>query len=289
MIRRILVTGAGPTGFIGRNLAETLVHRYQIYSPPSAQLDLRNYDEVERYIDKHKIEAIIHACSCKTNTMESDLKMYFNLEKASRNISRMICFGSGAEFDKRYDIIMAKESDIGVSIPVDGYGFAKYVMTTHARLSKNIYVLRPFGIFGKYEDWTFRFISNLCCKAVYGLPLTIRRDCKFDFIYIDDLTDVIEWFLENKPVYHDYNFCYGHSVNLTELAKMVLQASGKNLEINILNPHEVGNEYTANNERLRKEMSEFMPTPLSVAVEKLYAYYYENSAGISYDVLRETM
>jgi len=288
MIKNILLTGAGPRGFVGRNIAEALKEKYKLYTPYSKELDLRDYEATARYIDKNKIDAIIHASSSIENTLDSDLRMYFNLEKLSRDLDKFIYFGSGAEFDKRFDIVMASEDDIGKHIPVDGYGFAKYIMSTHARLSKNIYCLRLFGIFGKYEDWTYKFISNICCKAVFDLPLTIRRECKFDYIYIDDLPNVVEWFLKNDPKYHDYNFTYGSPVLLTELAEMTLQAAGKKLEVIMLNPDGHNNEYTSSNNRLINEVSLFKPSRLDVAVEKLYKYYVDNKDSIDYKILEQT-
>ena len=288
MTGKILLTGTGPRGFVGRNLAEALKDKYELFTPASSELDLRNYESTARYIHKHKIESVIHASSSTENTLDSDLKMYFNLEKLSRNLDKMIYFGSGAEFDKRFDIVMASEDDIGKRIPVDAYGFAKYIMTTHARLSQNVYCLRLFGIFGKYEDWTYKFISNICCKAIFDLPLTIRRECKFDYIYIDDLPKVIEWFLENKPVFHDYNFTYGKPVLLTELAEMVLQAAGKKLDIVMLNTDGYNNEYTSNNERLLKELTWFKLIKLETAVERLYKYYFDNMDKINLEKLRHT-
>ena len=288
MARKILLTGTGPRGFVGRNLAETLKDKYELYTPASLELDLRDYESVARYIDRHKIETIVHACSSIDDTLDSDLKMYFNLEKQIRNLDKMIYFGSGAEFDKRYDIVMASEDDIGNRIPIDAYGFAKYIMTTYSRLSGNIYCLRLFGIFGKYEDWTYKFISNICCKAVFDLPLTIRRECKFDYIHIDDLTGVIEWLLENKPAYHDYNFAYGSPVLLTELAEMTLQASGKKLDVRVLNPDGLNNEYTSSNKRLLNELPWFKPTSLDTAIESLYRYYADNMGLIDIELLRQT-
>ena len=288
MKKGILITGTGRKGFVGRNIADNFKDKYELFTPSSNELDLRDYEAVVKYIDKKKIDYIVHACSSSENILDSDLKMYFNLEKISNNVEKMIYFGSGAEYDKRYDIIMACEDDIGKRMPVDEYGFGKYIMTNHAKLSKNIYCLRLFGIFGKYEDWTKKFISNICCKVIYDLPITIRRECKFDFIYIDDLPDVIEWMLNNDPKYHDYNFTYGKPVFLTELAKMTLRASGKNLNIDVLNLDGFNNEYTSNNNRLTNELKWFKPTNIELAIEKLYKYYYDNREIIDIDIIKHT-
>ena len=287
-MKRVLITGSGKRGFVGRNLAEAFMDIYDLLTPTSSELDLTDHDAVSRYFEIYSPDIIIHACSSTENTLDSDLKMFFNLEKYSRYVEKMIYFGSGAEYDKRFDIINATENDIGKRIPVDGYGFAKYIMNSYARRSENIYCLRLFGIFGKYEDWTYKFISNLCCKAIFDLPLSIRRECRFDYIFIDDLPKVIEWMVENMPDYHDYNFVYGESVLLTELAKIVLDVSKKKLGIVMLNPEGLNNEYTASSERLRDQLPWFEPTPLYEAIEMLYKWYFDNKERIDIDLLRNT-
>jgi GDP-L-fucose synthase len=290
-MKKILLTGAGPHGFVGRNIKESLSEKYEFFAPSSSELDMRDYDALARYLDQNRIESVIHSVSSRENTLDSDLRMYFNVERFSDQLDRIIYFGSGAEYDKQFDIINASEEDIGKRIPTDGYGFAKYIMTKHARLSNNIYCLRLFGIFGKYEDWTYKFISNLCCKAVFDLPLTMRRECKFDYIYIDDLPPVVDWLIDGdspEPEYHDYNLTSGSAVLLSELAKMVLAASGKNLDVIVLNTEGNNNEYTSSNERLKKQLPCFEVTPIQNAIMSLYRYYYDNRDAINYDELSVT-
>ena len=82
-------------------------------------------------------------------------------------------------------------------------------MTEHARNSKNIYNLRLFGIFGKYELWNQRFISNAICKALFGFPITQRQDVFLDYLHVDDLCKMVRWVIERNPVYHEYNVVSG--------------------------------------------------------------------------------
>ena len=171
--------------------------------------------QVARYVDQNRIEAIVHGAvhvpefNGLENEYYNDMLMFWNLERLSGYVEKIFYFGSGAEFDKRDHIRMAKETDIPSVLPVSQYGLAKYTMNRIAQASDNIYNLRLFGIFGKYELWQIKFISNLCCKAVLNLPLSIRSECMFDFLYIEDLPAIVSWFLENKPAYHDYNVCHG--------------------------------------------------------------------------------
>ena len=56
----ILVTGSG--GMVGQNLLEHPdISKYEILSPSSKELDLRNFEDVENFLLKYKPKMIIHA------------------------------------------------------------------------------------------------------------------------------------------------------------------------------------------------------------------------------------
>ncbi len=55
--------------------------------------------------------------------------------------------------------------------------------------------LRLFGVFGPHEDYAIRFISNAICKALFGLPITLRQNRTFSYLFIDDLGPIVERFL----------------------------------------------------------------------------------------------
>lgn len=281
-MKNILITGA--RGFVGRNLKEALSDRYQVFAPPHSELELLDYEALARYVERNRIQSVVHAAvhvpmfNGAEKEFFHDMQMFMNLEKLSAGLDKLLYFGSGAEFDKRSDITLVKEEDWGKSIPVTEYGLAKYTMNRIARDSRNIYNLRLFGIFGKYELWQIKFLSNLCCKAVFDLPLTVRKECSFDFLYIDDLAPVVAWFLEHEPRHHDYNVCMGVPYELTELARMVDQAACKELPIQVLsegrNP-----DYTACGDRLWRETG-LKPTAMEAALRSLYAWYAAYSGEI---------
>ena len=292
-MKRILLTGAGPHGFIGRNIAPSLGQHYELFTPSSRELNLTDYDSIARYLDENKIGTVIHGAAQSLihtgaeDVMLHDLQMFFNLDKLCSQLDKMLFFGSGAVFDKRFPIDMVKEEDVGRSIPVDYYGLNKYIMTLHAQKSKNIYNLRLFGIYGPYEHWQSKFISNLCCKAMYDLPLTIRQNCMFDFLYVADLPPIVEWFLEHEPKYHDYNVCTGQPVDLVSIAQTVCQVSGKELPIQIATEG-WNKSYTADNTRLIAEMKELNTHTLGQGIEKLYVYYSANRDIIPIEELKKT-
>ena len=288
-MKTVLITGA--SGFVGRNLAEALANDYNILSPRHAALDLLDLEALLSFVQKNKVDIIIHAAVHvpMVNGVEkeyyNDMVMFLHLERISHLVEKVLYFGSGAEFDKRFSIRMAVEEDIGKSIPVSEYGLAKYTMNMLARRSENIYNLRLFGIFGKYELWNIKFLSNLCCKAAFDLPLTVRSDCYFDFLSIEDLPPIVRWFIENTPKYHDYNVCHGTEFLLTQLADMVKKASEKELPIVLLSP-EKNLDYSASNLRLHGEMDSLPITDMQTALSELYHYYVSNRSKIDIAVLQ---
>ena len=292
-VRRILLTGAGPHGFIGRNLAPALRERYEVLTPSSWELDLCDYDFLARYVEDHRIDTVVHGAlqsllhTGAEDVMLHDMQMFYNIDKLSGQLDKVLYFGSGAEFDKRFPMENIHEEDCGRSIPVDYYGLEKYIMNLHARGSRNIYNLRLFGVFGKYEHWQSKFVSNLCCKAMYGLPLSIRQNCMFDYLYVEDLAPIVIWFLEHEPKFHDYNVCTGRPISLREIADVVLEISGKTVPV-VVAKEGWNLPYTADNNRLAEEIGTLQLHDFKNAVTELYAYYEANKAEIPYDELKQT-
>lgn len=290
-MKRVLITGA--SGFIGRNLKESLSDHYSIFAPSHRELELLDSEQVEKYVSEHQIDVVIHAAihvpmfHGKEQEFYNDMQMFLNLERVSSRLEKLIYFGSGAEFDKRFDIRMVTEEAVGRTIPVSEYGLAKYIMNKIARSSDNIYNFRLFGIFGKYELWQIKFLSNLCCKAVFDLPLTVRKDCCFDFLHIDDLAAITRWAVENQPIHHDYNVCMGQEYRLTELAEKVCAISGKSLEIQLLSP-ERNLDYSGDNTRLRTECPADCFSSMDDGLRKLYDWYAANKDMIDYELLKSS-
>ncbi|MDE6307867.1 MAG: NAD(P)-dependent oxidoreductase, partial [Bacteroidales bacterium] len=121
--------------------------------------------------------------------------------------------------------------------------------------------------------YAIRFISNAICKTLFDLPVTLRQDRAFSYIYVKDLAPVLDWFIENKPKHRAYNITPDEVSSLLALARKVVALSGKALPIQVAASGE-GMPYTGSNARLRAEMGESLRfTPVDEAVAQLYAWY----------------
>lgn len=277
-MKKLLITGASERSFIGRVLKEHLTNEYEILAPMRFELDLLDCDAVEAYLHVHPVDAIIHAAvhvprwHGDDKEVENDIRMFHNLERCRDDYGRLVHFGSGAEFDKRFSINYVTEDDFGKSVPATSYGFAKYVINQYTRLCPHVTNLRLFGIFGPQENWRVKLITGLCYKAVMGMPLTVRHHCLFDFLFIDDLIPVVHAAIDGKLSWRDYNVCSGIAMDVYEIAQLVQRKSPVPVSITLLNEG-WANTYTGSNDRLRGELSEWHITSMETAVDKLIDYF----------------
>lgn len=276
---RILITGAN--GFIGKNLVEKLYNDYSIEFPGRDKLNLTDTKMVQEYLADNRFDIIIHTANTNNtrnkstnpyDSLDGNLRMFFNLERCKDYYGKMYYFGSGAEYDSEHYVPNMTEDYFGTYIPKDSYGFSKYIMSKSGTKDSNIYDLRLFGVYGKYEEWERRFISNAICRALKGKDITIQKNVFFDYLWIDDLCDIMCWFIENKPKYHHYNVCRGKKIDLFSLASMVREIL--NIDCNII-VHEPGwkMEYTGDNTRLLEEIGNYEFTGFESSILELCEYY----------------
>lgn len=277
---RIFLTGAG--GFIGRNILEILSYDHDFLAPTSRELDLTDADAVFEYIKNNNIDIVIHAANVGGNrsqkwvgvewVLEKNMQMFFNLVRCKDYYKRMIVLGSGAEYDKRRDIVNIKEEDFDRRVPVDHYGVAKYIMAKYAENVDFITHLRLFGVYGKYEDYKIRFISEAICRAISDMPIIINQNVSFDYLYINDFVKILNYFIINKPRQTFYNIGRGEAMDLVSIAKKVLSATGKNLTFVVKNPG-LNKEYSCNVDRIKAEMGEVIFTDFNDSLAELIEYY----------------
>ncbi|MBF0594332.1 MAG: NAD(P)-dependent oxidoreductase [Candidatus Omnitrophica bacterium] len=288
---KILITGG--TGFIGRNLKEQLTGEYQIEAPGSKELDLLDANKVRAYLKQNRFDVVIHAAvwnATRNSTKDTSLVlnsnrgMFLNLSRCSDSYGKLFTFGSGAEFDREHWIPRMNEAYFGKHIPGDSYGLSKYLINNELEQSKNIYNLRLFGVFGKYEDWEIRFISNACCKALFDLPITIKQNVFFDYLFIDDLVKIVDWFMQNQTKEKVYNICTGRTHDLLTLARKILRVSGKNLDIKVAEPG-LKAEYSGDNSRLINEIGHFQFKDMDTCLGDLYNWYRVNQGKIDRSLL----
>lgn len=283
-MKRILLTGGA--GFVGRNILSGLRKRpdYEVYAPTRYQLNTKNTLDVEQLLQSGKFDIVILADipTPKHNSQQLEDDIYGSCMLSFMNFYRMrglvekiIYFGSGAEFDKRRDIRLVSEEMWEYCQPADPYGLAKRQMNKLARSSDNIYNLRLFGCYGP-SDAKRKFIAHCIECCIQKVPITIRQDCVFDYLYVEDLIPIIFYILESSPCFHDYNTCSGFPQSLLQIAEIVKRKMGRSDEILILSD-EQGKEYTGSNSRLKREFPSHNFTSLENGIQLQINYELEHA------------
>lgn len=184
----------------------------------------------------------------------------------------MIYVGSGAEYDRQNYIEKMSEEYFDTNVPYDDYGYAKYLINKSILKSDNIYNLRVFGLFGKHEYWPNKFISLSCCKVILNIPISIREDAYFDWLYIDDFLKIVNWFINSEPKYKDYNICSGKAISLSEVAQIINNVESKDLPIFVCK-NTIRSEYSGDNTRLISEIGDIDFQDIGSSIMELYLYY----------------
>jgi UDP-glucose 4-epimerase len=286
-----LITGG--SGFIGRNLAEHFSSRYAVTAPSSSELNLLDAEAVRAFLQAHRFDVVIHAATTRSSRrqpaipglLDRNCRMFFNLARNDGWFGKMIHFGSGAQYGRYGLPARVREDYFDSRVPGDPYGFSKYICAKYMERGERLVDLRLFGVFGKYEDWAVRFISNACCRVIKGLPIVMRQNVVFDYLWVDDLAEITAWFVEHEAPHRAYNVCTGRGVSLAEIASMVAVVSGRDPQI-MVRQGGLGEEYTADNSRLLEAVGDFRFRPLRSSVEELYRWYSDHCDLIDVEALR---
>lgn len=287
---KILLTGG--SGFIGRNIIEMLGKKYAVIAPSSQELDLTDERAVQHFFHATPVDIVIHSAvrpghrnsKDSSNQLYVNTRMYFNIVRNAGRFKRLIFLGSGAVYDVSRPVLKVTEEAFDTHVPTDEHGFSKYIIAKHIQHCADAVALNIFGVFGKYEDYAIRFISNAICKTIFDLPITIRQNRLFDYLYIDDLIPILEHFIHNTPHASYYNVTPHSAVELKTIAELVKARSGKQLPIIISTPG-LGMEYSGNNSRLCADMPGVAFTPLATAIDRLYSWYEKHRGCINREFL----
>ena len=292
----LFITGGG--GFIGSHLKKHLAlnEDFNVFAPVSSELNLTDESAVDDFIRAHKIDTIVHLANRgggrdtldMTNVTEYNLRIFFNIAKQKNRVAKIISFGSGAEYGKHKPIVNAREDDYKKALPLDEYGFYKAITSHYIEdCADDIIQLRLFGIYGEMENYRYKFITNSIVKNLLHLPITINQNVFFDYMYVEDLLNIVEFYIENDARHKIYNASSGAKIDLLSLAALVNEASDFKSEIIVMNAG-LNNEYTSDNSLLKSEMGgRFKLTPHSEAIGKIRKYFKQNFANLDLETIKK--
>lgn len=259
---KILITGGA--GFIGRHLVESLSknHSVTIYDnlSNSAKPNFENVKFVkgdildfEKLLESSKDCDVIIQLAAKIDVAESminpeeTINVNVNgtenvLKCCVQNRIKKIIFASSAAVYGEQNNIITEEAKTN---PVSPYGESKLLAEEKIKKYCNEnelggVIFRMFNVYGKGQTQQYAgVITKFAENILQNIPLTIYGDGKQtrDFISIDDVvfsyTNGLDKIQERKCV--TFNLGTGVATTITYLAELMINTSGKNLEINYVN------------------------------------------------------
>jgi dTDP-4-dehydrorhamnose reductase len=240
---KVLVTGAN--GFVGKSLSTFLERddQFKVISLGRKDLDLLNFDNVDRVISNERPDVIVH-CAVKGGTrfdvdtqesMDQNIRMYRNLKEQKSKFGCLINIGSGAEFDRRESIRRANERLLFEKSPVDFYGAAKNKIARDVVSTDRFYNLRIFGCFGVLEKEN-RFLKTVFDKNQKSETIEIDQDKEMDFVHVNDLANVVSFISRNfssKDIVKDVNVVYSEKLALSKIVDLFIPNAERNSDVRI--------------------------------------------------------
>jgi len=301
--KTILLTGSG--GMVGQNLLEHRdISSFDILSPRSNELDLRDFEKVEKYLLKYRPDLIIHMAGKiggiganlrePVNYLVDNLDMGRNIVMAAykSGIKKLINIGSSCMYPANVaeplseDMLMAGK----LEKTNEGYAIAKLATSrlcdcvSQENNSFHYKTLIPCNLYGRFDKFN-PANSHLVAAAIHKIHQAKKNDAKEvevwgdgtarrEFLYAGDLADGLIWSINQFDKLPKYmNIGVGVEMTIDEYYKKISKVIGFTGALTHDTAKPVGMIRKVVNTDIQTKLGWQPKTSLEVGLQKTYEFY----------------
>jgi GDP-L-fucose synthase len=217
---KILITGS--KGYIGVALYNALKDRYKVVGLSKEDIDLTDLNQVKEFFQNKYFDVVIHCAivgggrldADSSNTLDNNLKMYYNLVECESNFGKLLHFGSGAEKQDTF------------------YGLSKKVINESIKNKNKFHNVRILAVFDENE-LEAKFVKTNIFNYINKKDIEIFQNKYMDFFHMEDLITLIKHYINNDNLPKVINCCYNHCVSLYDVAQIINNLDTHKVNINI--------------------------------------------------------
>jgi len=306
--KTILLTGSG--GMVGQNLLEHRdISSFDILSPRSNELDLRDFEKVEKYLLKYRPDLIIHMAGKiggiqanlrePVNYLVDNLDMGRNIVMAAykSGIKKLINIGSSCMYPADLSEPLSEDMLMTGKLEKTNEGYAIAKLAT-SRLcdcvsqednSFHYKTLIPCNLYGRFDKFN-PTKSHLVAAAIHKIHQAKKNNAKEvevwgdgtarrEFLYAGDLADGLIWSINQFDKLPKYmNIGVGFEMTIDEYYKKIAKVIGFTgaLTHDVTKP--VGMIRKVVNTDKQTKLGWYPKTSLEVGLQKTYEFYLKEMA-----------
>jgi len=280
----ILVTGS--TGFVGRALVDALRSEYNVFCPHRGELDLtRDLHLLDLYVKKNNIGFIMHLAHPRmrnsVSAMAEAVAMMRNILEVCRLDELGVLYLSGLVVFSGYisDSVLEARSSLE-PWPRGTYAETKFLCEELIGLYQKNYglkatVLRPAALYGRGMDRA-TFICKFFEAAMQGATIRTHRYRNgppiFDFLYLDDLIDVIRLALHIRPRV-TLNIGTGKGTSTYEIAQAISRISSSGSAVEMIDIDDETYKVIVDPSEARAYLGWEAKTDLETGIKELWEWF----------------